>query len=223
MAHHEVSMIYGTVACIGDSLTAGARAPLGYPELLPQLLVGQQTEWATRNFGVSGETTRQILDRTPAAIAWLNAQAGAKRAIILAGTNDSKAEGLPLQQWEQLYRQLLHWPRRHGIPITLCTFPPVEPVSREMPAYTNASRAWLASASQRVRAIATELDCNPSPVNVCDLSHMPVSYLCDGVHLTQDGYRWMAEQIAVAIGYNASMVIDAKRKPKRKSATVAEF
>lgn len=215
-------MVYGTVACLGDSLTYGARAQVGYPELLPDLMrnEGSATEWAIRNFGVSKETTRQVLDRTPAAVGWLAGQPGAKQLVLLAGTNDSKGagQGMSLDQWESLYRQIVHWPRRYGIPLVLCTFPPLEPDTREMPYFTDRSREWLLEANGRIRTMQGELHCAPAPVVLCDLADMPIGYLCDGVHLKPSGYAWLARRIATALGYPQEEKASPRqtRRPQRR-------
>lgn len=225
-------MLYGTVCCLGDSLTAGARALLGYPELLPALMRSNNmlTEWATKNFGISGQTTREILDRTPAAVGWLAAQTGAKRFVLLAGTNDSKAGGkqsISVDQWEDLYRQILHWPRRHGVPSVVCTFPPLEANTQQMPYFTDRSRAWLDEATKRVRSIQEEMDCEPVPVTLCELADMPMGFLADGVHLKPSGYRWMAGRIATSLGYPTEAEAEprVKRAPARRRVVhqVAEF
>lgn len=199
------NMLIMTILCLGDSLTAGARAEvnghavLGYPERLPDLLAREipGTECATLNRGISGETTRQILARTPAAVRELTSYPGPKHVVLLAGTNDSKGAGIPLDEWETLYRQTIHWVRRAGLPLILCTYPPVDP--RVMPAFTEASQAWLLAASVRVRAIAAELHCAPSPVRVVELADFPVEMLCDGVHLTREGYAELARRVCVGI------------------------
>ncbi len=198
-------MIYGTVLCLGDSLTEGARAPMGWPEMLPELLdvrsVG--TEWATLNHGISGQTTLQILRRTPAAVRSLASLPGTKWAVILAGTNDAKNRRPDATEtllwWSRLYEQILHWPRRYpDVNIALCTFPPV---SGEMPAFTDAN-PWLKLASETVRQMAsyhngrTTRDGTSSRVVVVDLEDMPTENLVDGVHLTHDGNRWVARRVA---------------------------
>lgn len=203
-------MIFGSISAIGDSLTFGARAEqdghagLGYPEWLvpilehatPATLGVEPMEWAVLNRGVSGQTTRQILDRTPGAVRELASLAGAKWCVVLAGTNDSKVAP-PIEEWEALYRQILHWPRRFEIPLAVCTFPPVLPAA--MPAFSQRSTDWLLEASDRVRAIAAELDWRPSPVRVIELADLGVEYLVDGVHLTPAGYREVAVRVAAGL------------------------
>jgi lysophospholipase L1-like esterase len=203
-------MIYGTVGCLGDSLLAGARADhdahagLGAPEwLVPILDLAtpaapgvEPMEWAALSRSISGQTTRQILDRAPAVVREVAGYAGAKWLVVLAGTNDSKACP-PLAEWEALYRQILHFARRANVPIAVCTFPPVVPAA--MPCYTRASVEWLQAASQRVREIAAELDGRPVPVVVVELEDLPSSLLVDGVHFTPDGHREVAVRIAAAL------------------------
>jgi lysophospholipase L1-like esterase len=187
-------MLYGTVLCLGDSLTFGARAVMGYPEHLAPMLSTKDIEWACLQHGISGQTTREILDRTPSAVRSLNSLTGPKWVVVLAGTNDSKGGGLSMKTWESLYRQILHWPRRFNIPMALCTFPTVQP--HKMPAYTAQSVRWLKRASERVRAIASELDCGPSPVRLVELEDMTTDLLCDGVHMTAEGYYEIADRVA---------------------------
>lgn len=203
-------MICGTILTLGDSLTAGARAEhdghagLGFPEWLPPILDHlmpgdgsvEPMEWAVLNRGISGQTTRQILDRAPGAFRELQGCFGAKWAVVIAGTNDSKAAP-PIVEWEALYRQIVHWARRFDIPVLLGTFPPVVPAA--MPAYSARSVAWLAEASDRVRAIAAELDGRPSRVGVLELADLGTEYLVDGVHLTPAGYREVAVRVAAAM------------------------
>jgi lysophospholipase L1-like esterase len=203
-------MIYATVTCLGDSLLSGARAEhdghagLGVSEWLAPILEHvmpeapgvEPMEWASLNRGIAGQTTRQILDRAPGAVRELAAYAGGKWLVLLAGTNDSKTCP-PIEEWELLYRQIVHFARRAGVPVALCTFPPVQPAA--MPVYTQGSVDWLARASERVRAIAAELDGRPIPVRLIDLADLPTDYLVDGVHFTPAGHREVACRIAAGL------------------------
>lgn len=202
-------MIVGTVLCLGDSLTDGARAPngYGYPERLVPLLDARSTgtRWACLNRGVSGQVTWEILRRTPGAVRELAGCFGAHACVLLAGTNDSKGGGDGedgLARWESLYRQVCHWPLRYGVPLWLCTFPPVSP---EMPCYGPRANEWLQAASAIVRKLALELDGTEAdgravPVGLVDLeAGMTVEHLVDGVHLTAAGYQRVAEIVAQAM------------------------
>jgi lysophospholipase L1-like esterase len=212
-------VIYSTVLCCGDSLLSGARAEhdghagLGASEWLPVVLDHlmpategvEPMEWAALNRGVPGQTTRQILDRAPGAIREVASYPGGKWVVLLAGTNDSKACP-PIEEWEMLYRQIVHFARRAGVPIALCTFPPVQPAA--MPAYTPESVAWLAKASERVRAMAAELDGRPVPCRLIELADLPTEYLVDGVHFTPAGHREVA--IRIAAGLTGAEVADVR-------------
>lgn len=199
-------MLYGTLLLLGDSLTFGARAEsgghagLGYPEHLASVLsCSVDGEWSPLNRGISGQTIRQIADRAPGAFRELLAYAGPRWAVVLAGTNDAKHPGAPLDEWEVLFRQAISWGRRASVPLALCTFPPIRPAA--MPAFGGKAQEWVDAASERVRKIAAELDGFPSPVVLVELADMPDSLLCDGVHLSALGYRAMALRVADAIQY----------------------
>lgn len=194
-------MLYGTILCLGDSMTFGARSPIGYPEYLGPLVSTDKVEWVSINKGISGQTTRQILDRAPAAVGQLAGMAGPKWCVVMAGTNDSKAGGLPHHEWEMLYRQLLHWPLRHNIPLALCTLPGVDPA--EMPSFAPNSNRWLREASNRIRGIADELSSKKKVVSLVEFDDMSSKYLCDGVHFTKQGYLEMAQRIAAAITWRS--------------------
>ena len=199
-------MLYGTLLLLGDSITFGARADtaghacLGYPEHLASLLSPHaDCEWSPLNRGISGQTTRQIADRAPGAFRELLAYAGPRWAVVLAGTNDAKHPGVPLDEWEVLFRQTISWGRRAVVPLALCTFPPIRGAA--MPAFGPNAQAWADAASARVRAIVAELDGSPSPVVLVELADMPDSLLCDGVHLSAVGYRALALRVADALRF----------------------
>lgn len=212
-------MIYGTVACLGDSLTSGARAEhdghagLGFPEWLPLVLDRavpsaldvEPMEWAVLNRGIAGQTTRQILDRAPGVSRELASCAGARWFVLLAGTNDAKACP-PLLEWETLYRQAVHWARRTGSPVILGTLPPI--VSAAMPVFPTGADAWRLEANRAIRTIAAELDGRPTVVRVAELEDLPVEHLVDGVHLTAAGNREVALRVARAMtGTDASALV----------------
>lgn len=186
-------MIYGTVLCLGDSLTYGARAEgRGYPERLPfhMELSDPRTEWATLNRGVCRETTWQILQRTPAAVRELAGMSGSKVAVLCAGTNDSKYPCTDLDVWESHYLAIIHWFRRYRIPFALCMLPEVDGAS--MPAFdSDVSNEWIDDANARIAARADSF-----AVHLVDLSDIGGDLLIDGVHLTAEGYDLMASRIA---------------------------
>src|SRR4029453_13044806 len=77
-----------SVAAIGDSITARYRLSYSYPDLL-----GRWREVPVRNFGVSGDTTAQMLDRLADV---LDSGPTPQVVVIMGGTNDI-ARGMPVE------------------------------------------------------------------------------------------------------------------------------
>lgn len=188
-------MIYGTVTCLGDSLTYGARNEgFGFPELLPPILdtcMTGQTEWAALNCGVCREATWDVLQRAPSVCTRSAAMPGPHVFVLLAGTNDAKSL-LDVDVFSRHYRQILHWPRRYDFPVHVCTLPPVVPV--EMPAFPGASNEWIKQANVAIKSIAFEFG-----MKVVDLEDLGSGAFCDGVHLTREGSEIVASRVAASI------------------------
>jgi len=190
-------MIYGTVLSLGDSLTFGARCYLGFPEYLARDLTlrhDRRIEWSAINAGVCGETTRQILDRTPALVQRFAALPGPKVITYLAGTNDSKGNGTRPLEWQEAYRQTVRWLRRvHGARIVLCTIPALQ--SDQMPCYTEGSMRWIERANYAIRDMHDVL--NSRSINLVDLAD--IHETVDGVHLTPEASETVAGRITEVI------------------------
>jgi lysophospholipase L1-like esterase len=77
-----------SLAALGDSLTARYRLAFSYPDLL-----GRWRGIPVRNFGVSGDTTAQMLDRLEDV---LGSGPTPQVVVILGGTNDV-ARGMPVE------------------------------------------------------------------------------------------------------------------------------
>jgi lysophospholipase L1-like esterase len=190
-------MVYGTIACLGDSMTYGARCEgRGWVERLPRMLAGEGVEWATLNRGICGETTWQILQRAPAVAREIASMGGAKWAVVFAGTNDSKA--CPeIDGWAELLRQTVAWFRRSGVPVVLVLPPPVDPFL--MPAFHGRSNAWLAEVSKEVLG-----NLPPGVRAVVDLGLLnPSGSLIDGVHFSALGHLVAAEAVRDALRASA--------------------
>jgi lysophospholipase L1-like esterase len=181
-------LIYGTVLCLGDSLTFGARSEFvrGYPEELARMLSEHLSqEWTCLNHGINGETSIDILRRSFPVIQSFSSLPGAKLACLMAGINDSKKPDLPIELYKDNLRQIIRIFRRHDIKLLVGTLPPVNGVP--MPCFDSIrSNEWIKSANQAIRGLCSEYGL------VCvDFSNMG-PYLIDGVHLNYDGYREMA-------------------------------
>jgi len=184
-------MIHRTVLALGDSLTYGARREGGgWCDLLPTLLPDMAT--AVLNRGVCGETTWDILQRTPGVVRELASLPGDKVMTLWAGTNDSKDDGGDLGAWVRSYQQILHWPERYGIPVLLLTLPPVVPGA--MHCYTAKSLDWLEKSNGAIRTLALA-----SGRELVECSDLTTDHLCDGVHLDHNGHAIVAQRVAEAI------------------------
>lgn len=217
--------VYGTVLCLGDSLTFGARSNEGGPpEFLEDLLnermraTGDETEWACINAGVSGQTSLEIRRRAPPLVQSLGRTPGARWLVLLLGTNDSKAGGgaigtldVSLARWEANVRSVLRWAVREELAIALCTLPPVDP--RKMPAFAGAE-PWIARANDRLRALAAEYDNRPRPVALVELSDLPRQMLADGVHLKPAGCREVARRLCDALAGPDPFALAASEEPE---------
>ena len=187
-------MIYGTVLCLGDSLTYGARSEhqRGFPEELSLMLstrFGQ--DWSCLNEGISGQTSTDILRRCFSAARAAGGLPGAKLATLMAGTNDSKNPRYPIDLYKDNMVQMLRIYRRFGLKAFLGTLPPVQPAV--MPCFSSASNEWIARANEAIEELATG-----EGVILVDFRDMG-DYLVDGVHFGHDGYKEMARRFAEAI------------------------
>jgi acyl-CoA thioesterase-1 len=111
-----------TIVCFGDSLTAGYGTDPGesYPDYLQELLTRDGYPYRVSNAGVSGNTTKDGLDRLPRLIA-------RKPALVVLefGGNDG-LRGLPLEQTEANLGSMIEQLQAAGIPVALAgiTLPP---------------------------------------------------------------------------------------------------
>jgi lysophospholipase L1-like esterase len=99
-------LIWHHVLCIGDSQTAGARAPCGWPELLNLVFHRRHpetAEWVGLNHGVSGDTSVMIWRRLMAILA---PNRHAHVAVFLMGANDAR-DLFPLDVSESCFRSCL--------------------------------------------------------------------------------------------------------------------
>ncbi len=110
------------IACFGDSLTAGFGLDPGqtYPDLLQKEMDRRGLRYRVANLGVSGDTSRDGLERLPMALAM-------KPAIVILelGANDG-LRGQPLSHTEANLAQIIEAMRKGGARLVLAgiTLPP---------------------------------------------------------------------------------------------------
>ncbi len=183
--------IYGVILCQGDSLTFGSRDPDGmsYPLYLGRRLSEKHGQtWATVNLGVPGDGWPEIWRRNYREIL---AVPEAGEVCLWAGTNDAKL-GRSVSQTLVACEAVLDQCRALGRTVYLATLPgkngfgaPREPWSMN---------ALIEQLNGAYRRIAEE-----RRLVLVDLAKMPREHFVDGIHLSQEGNLWVAEQFADAI------------------------
>jgi acyl-CoA thioesterase-1 len=108
--------------CFGDSLTAGFGTDTGqsYPDHLQHLLDAQGYAYHVVNAGISGNTTKDGLDRIALVLA-----RHPQIAVVEFGGNDG-LRGLPLEQTQANLSSIIHQLQQSGAKVVLAgiTLPP---------------------------------------------------------------------------------------------------
>jgi len=185
------SHVYGLIACQGDSLTYGSRDPDGmsYPLYLGRLLSDKYHQvWATVSFAVPRDGWAEIWRRNYHDLLTVP-EAG--EVCLWAGTNDAK-QNRSLEQTLIACEAVLDQCRAAGRFVYLATLPgkrgfgaPREPWSMN---------GTIEKLNQAYRAIA-----EARGLALVELVDLPADGFVDGIHLTQEGNRWVASQFAAAI------------------------
>jgi len=185
------SHVYGLIACQGDSLTFGSRDPDGmsYPLYLGRMLSEKHGQiWATVNFAAPRDGWAEIWRRNYHELLTVP-EAG--EVCLWAGTNDAK-QNRSLEQTIIACEAVLDQCRAAGRFVYLATLPgkrgfgaPREPWSMN---------GIIEKLNQAYRRIA-----EARGLALVELADMSADRFVDGIHLTQEGNRWVAERFAAAI------------------------
>lgn len=176
------------LVAFGDSITAGQYCDVAWPQFLEGFDVIAK--------GVSGETTRQMLERFPADVQ----QQQADIVVIQAGHNDCNRwesdGGLPRVSMAAYYANLLEMVercRRFGAEPFLCT---IVPTAKEQE-YDFDAMAY----SYSVWDVAHEENAPVIDVRTVFSSHDDWHSLLleDGLHLSEAGHRVYAETVQAAV------------------------
>jgi len=191
-----------TIACLGDSTTAGTplfKSPIEAPpdgegderSQFAYWLRASHPEWRVLNRGVNGERgdeiarrfDRDVLANSPAVV------------VIIAGVNDVY-QGRPaadvIEQLEGMYGRA----REAGIPVVAGTIVPYNTATADQNTEMRAVNTWIlneAARGGRVIAVDTRAAV-ASPDDPDRLAGSP-----DGLHPDIEGYRRMADALAPAI------------------------
>jgi acyl-CoA thioesterase-1 len=110
------------LVCFGDSLTAGYGTDPGesYPDVLQKLLDAEGYRYRVVNSGISGNTTKDGLDRIPRVIA-----KHPQIVVVEFGGNDG-LRGLPIEQTEANLAEIIERLQKSGAEVALAgiTLPP---------------------------------------------------------------------------------------------------
>lgn len=196
------------VACLGDSLTFGARVVDRERNAYPAQLAHRLPAHEVRNFGVGGRTLARAADAPYVATdAWSEALAWKPDvAVIILGTNDTvmgrrgnwSHEGdLEVDARAMAEAVLEVNPRAR---VLLCSPPPMFP---DQPGLEEARRADLTERSPRLERVGRalrEVASGMNGVDYHDLSRvLRAGQTVDGVHTTPFGAEAIAERVAGAI------------------------
>jgi acyl-CoA thioesterase I len=176
-----------SVAALGDSITARYRLSYSYPDLL-----GRWRAIPVRNFGVSGDTTAQMLARLPDV---LDSGPTPQVVVILGGTNDI-ARGMPVEDALRNLRTIAERVRDSGRrPVLVCP-PPSGAFHLER---AEALRAGLRDYA-RAQGF-TFVDPWPAMEDPARRGWLRGELALDVLHPNEQGQYVLAEQIARALGW----------------------
>jgi len=180
-------MIWNEIVCLGDSLTYGARDRYGrsYPAELGKILSKETGEfYICHNYGVNGETSSDLLRRS-----WhqLKSNPGAKIALLLIGTNDTK-KPIPLDIYKDNLRQIINSIKVNGKTPIVATLPDLE-----FSPYYMFNRKYIKKYNSVINDLSKSMN-----FMVCNLDDLK-DHLIDGVHFTHEGYKEVAKRWAKAI------------------------
>ena len=190
-----IIIIYGSIICLGDSLTAGSRDELwrGYPVELELLLWKHYKQnWNCVNAGIAGETSIDVYKRSYQV---LRSYPEASDVVLLVGTNDAKVQiETPPERYEEHVEAILRCATRWDKVSYLCLIPDL----RGFGAPDYCSQELINLYNIRLQALAKRW----GEDRLVDLRRMPSEYYADGVHMNNAGYKEIAKRIAGVIKRN---------------------
>jgi len=184
-------LVYGLIACQGDSLTFGSRDPDGmsYPLYLGRILSEKHGQvWATVNFAVPRDGWAEIWRRNYHELLTVP-EAG--EVCMWAGTNDAR-QNRSLQQTLIACEAVLDQCRAAGRFVYLATLPGKQGFGA--PREPWAMNGHIQQLNDAYRKIAENRG-----LALVDLAEMPPDCFVDGIHLTQEGNWRVAVAFAEAI------------------------
>lgn len=169
------------IVCFGDSLTAGRGAPAGhsYPDYLQRLLDSRGYRYRVLNMGISGDTTKDGVDRLPHVL-----DAHPAIAVVEFGGNDA-LRGLPLTATATNLDRIVATLQKAGVKVALAgiTLPP------------NYGADYIHAIDQTYANAATKFHVPLLPFIYLHVYDVPGAIQADGIHATAKGNELVAENV----------------------------
>lgn len=169
------------IVCFGDSLTAGYGAPAGssYPDYLQQLLDSRGYHYHVLNMGISGNTTKDGVDR-------LNDVIAAHPSIVVVefGGNDG-LRGLPITATRANLDTIISTLQHAGIKVALAgiTLPP------------DYGQDYIRAINESYALAAKKFNVALLPFILAHVYTVPGAMQEDGIHGTAKGNELIAENV----------------------------
>lgn len=169
------------IVCFGDSLTAGYGTAAGhsYPDYLQQLLDSRGYHYRVLNMGISGNTTKDGVDRLNNVIA-----AHPSIAVVEFGGNDG-LRGLPITATRANLDQIIAALQHAGIKVALAgiTLPP------------DYGHDYIQAINQTYVLAAKKFNVPLLPFILAHVYTVPGAMQADGIHGTAKGNELIAENV----------------------------
>lgn len=173
------------IVCFGDSLTAGFGTEPGeaYPERLQELLDAQGYHYRVVNAGISGETTKDGLERVKRVVA------RRPRIVVLEFGGNDGLRGLPLEQTETNLASMIEQLQASGVEVAMAgiTLPP------------EYGQDYIAKINAIYPALAKRYHLRLLPFLLKDVYGVPGDMQEDGHHATAKGNRQVAITVSKLI------------------------
>lgn len=173
------------IVCFGDSLTAGRGAPAGhsYPDYLQRLLDSHGYHYRVLNMGISGDTTKDGVDRLPNVLA-----AHPAIAVVEFGGNDA-LRGLPITATSTNLDRIVSTLQHAGVKVALAgiTLPP------------NYGQDYIHAINQIYAQAAKKFHVPLLPFILIHVYNVPGAIQADGIHPTAKGNALVAQNVFALI------------------------
>jgi acyl-CoA thioesterase-1 len=173
------------LVCFGDSLTAGYGTDLGesYPDDLQQLLDAHGYKYHVLNSGISGNTTKDGLERIQRVVA-----RHPQLVVVEFGGNDG-LRGLPIEQTEANLSNIIEQLQKSGAKVVLAgiTLPP------------DYGQDYITKFDAMYPALAKKYHVRLLPFILKDVYGVPGDMQDDATHATARGNKQVAQNVETLI------------------------